>query len=241
MLRTVKRDDGIVNDLDDDVKLLQTNLNRKGYNLAADGKFGSLTELAVKDFQIKNGLSPTGIADSITIEKLTGIKEYKMSPDLEKDYIEFKKYESILNIVITNTPYVDMPLVFGLGSRESNWGRSLVNGWGDHGNAAGIFQVDKRWHGAHINSGDCWDFTKHATYALKLLNSNISYYITKYPNDDKKLNTLRGICAYNAGCGGVDNSIKRGGTPDSATTGANYGTDVLNRAKQFELKCSAIA
>lgn len=235
-MKTLKRDDGIVNDLDEDVKSLQELLNKIGYNLAADGKFGLKTENAIKDFQTKNLiLPPTGIADSITIQKIIEKKEKKnLTNGLEIDYNEYKKYESILKSVVQNLKYVDLPLSFGLGSRESNWGRTLVNNWGDHGNAAGIFQVDKRWHKPHIDSGDCNDFTKHSTYALNLLESNIKYFLKKYPLDSKDVNVSRGICAYNAGCGGVDNKLKQGMSADSATTGGNYGTDVLSRTGWFK-------
>lgn len=44
-----------------DVITLQTELNKRGYSLTADGIFGAKTETAVRDFQAKNGLSVDGI------------------------------------------------------------------------------------------------------------------------------------------------------------------------------------
>jgi peptidoglycan hydrolase-like protein with peptidoglycan-binding domain len=53
-----------------DVKYLQTNLNKLGYKLTADGIFGKLTLAAVKDFQKANGLAVDGIAGPNTFGKL---------------------------------------------------------------------------------------------------------------------------------------------------------------------------
>lgn len=49
---------------------LQNMLIRKGYKIAADGAFGPKTEVAVKDFQDKNGLTITGRIDTNTLNKL---------------------------------------------------------------------------------------------------------------------------------------------------------------------------
>lgn len=48
------------------VELLQTALIRAGYPMDADGKFGSITEQAVKDFQQKHGLTADGICGKNT-------------------------------------------------------------------------------------------------------------------------------------------------------------------------------
>lgn len=54
----------------EDVKELQVKLIRLGYDLGkwgADGDFGDMTEMAVDEFQKKNKLGITGIADKVTI------------------------------------------------------------------------------------------------------------------------------------------------------------------------------
>lgn len=52
------------------VKELQTQLNKFGYNLAVDGSFGQATENAVKDFQKKKGLIVDGIVGEQTKKAL---------------------------------------------------------------------------------------------------------------------------------------------------------------------------
>ena len=52
------------------VKQIQIYLNKVGYTLAVDEKFGKLTEQAVKDFQLKNGLKVDGIFGSLSMNKL---------------------------------------------------------------------------------------------------------------------------------------------------------------------------
>ncbi len=55
----------------EDVKKLQAELNKYGYNLAVDGQFGSKTQSAVKDYQKKNNLSVDGIVGENTWGSLT--------------------------------------------------------------------------------------------------------------------------------------------------------------------------
>jgi lipoprotein-anchoring transpeptidase ErfK/SrfK len=57
------------------VVYLQSRLKEKGIILdAADGRFGRMTELAVKYYQIWHGLEPSGIADEATYRSLGMIK-----------------------------------------------------------------------------------------------------------------------------------------------------------------------
>ena len=56
----------------DDVKELQLALNQNGADLKDDGIFGPVTEAAVKEYQLKNGLTPDGIVGPLTHAKLFG-------------------------------------------------------------------------------------------------------------------------------------------------------------------------
>ncbi len=52
------------------VTIIQNKLNAHGNSLSADGEFGNLTEKAVKSFQEKNQLPPTGRVDANTLKIL---------------------------------------------------------------------------------------------------------------------------------------------------------------------------
>jgi len=54
----------------EDVRELQKALKAKGYSLTADGILGAGTDVAIKDFQSKSGLSPDGVAGAMTREAL---------------------------------------------------------------------------------------------------------------------------------------------------------------------------
>ncbi len=54
-----------------DVEILQRALRAHGFQIAIDGDFGPATDLAVKRFQARCGIPPTGIADAATWTKLT--------------------------------------------------------------------------------------------------------------------------------------------------------------------------
>lgn len=62
------------------VKLLQKKLNKFGYNLSVDGIFGKGTKFAICDFQKRNKLKVTGMADVKTFDKL------KLAPTKETTY-----------------------------------------------------------------------------------------------------------------------------------------------------------
>jgi len=63
-----------LNSVGNNVKLVQTNLNNKGYKLTVDGIFGNLTLAAVKDYQAKNGLKVDGLVGPATLAKLIPAK-----------------------------------------------------------------------------------------------------------------------------------------------------------------------
>lgn len=55
----------------EEVKTLQTELNKRGYKLDVDGKFGPKTQAAVKDYQKRNNLAVDGIVGRNTWGSLT--------------------------------------------------------------------------------------------------------------------------------------------------------------------------
>lgn len=75
-----------IGDIGGDVRQLQTELHRKGYNLEPfDGIYGLRTHEAVMDLQKKNDLRPTGTFNQETREALrAGVRERAMGAQGEK-------------------------------------------------------------------------------------------------------------------------------------------------------------
>ena len=53
-----------------EVKKMQQALKALGYNVSADGSYGALTQMAVTQFQKRNGLTADGVAGSATLKLL---------------------------------------------------------------------------------------------------------------------------------------------------------------------------
>lgn len=117
-------------------------------------------------------------------------------------------------------------LLFAVASRETNM-RNIV---GDGGHGIGIFQRDNRaWKDYTLPAGKLstpagrdWYLShprRQAEDAAELLKSNYRHLGT----------WLAACAAYNAGAGAVSRMQSKGSHPDAATTGGDYGTDVLGR------------
>lgn len=122
----------------------------------------------------------------------------------------------------------DTHLLLALASRETNLrpDYAYCRKLGDRGYGHGIIQIDKRYHGEFLKEHDfkpqpepCLD------YGAALLRANLDHFNGDY---------LKALCAYNAGIGGVKRALRAGKTPDQATTGGDYGSDVLHRANLFK-------
>lgn len=74
---------------------MQQRLNLLGYQLKIDGKFGKKSETALKDWQSKQGLNPTGVLDVETKIKLMSVADRLYTPPkdivLERAVLELKK------------------------------------------------------------------------------------------------------------------------------------------------------
>lgn len=83
----------------DDVKTLQSALNKFGYALIVDGVFGAKTEIAVKNYQMKNGLVADGIVGPKTWDKL-GITSAQSNSKCIDPSVIYKP----LSVHVTNSP-----------------------------------------------------------------------------------------------------------------------------------------
>jgi peptidoglycan hydrolase-like protein with peptidoglycan-binding domain len=123
-------------ELCDEVKALQTELNREGFALAVDGLFGRDTESAVKRFQREHDLDDDGLVGPLTWAALLGTKP----PDLRSVFpttfpgnhaallAQFTTANTLYRAFIDEaaTEFGFPPAVIGgIGSRESQWGLDL--------------------------------------------------------------------------------------------------------------------
>lgn len=84
----------------DDVKLLQTLLNKHGYKLTADGIFGKGTLDAVKDYQAKYGLKADGIVEQALLEKLNAPAPAVAKADYSGTYIGYAWGDEVKGVAL---------------------------------------------------------------------------------------------------------------------------------------------
>ena len=121
-------------------------------------------------------------------------------------------------------------LLAGIASRESHVGRSLQGGWGDRGNGFGVMQVDRN---AHRIQGQDPRGIEHVTQAAGIFAKNLEIMTEsdRYAGWGDRYLLLGATAAYNFGIGNVRTKEKI----DIGTTGGDYGSDTLARAKYFYL------
>ncbi|XP_032418901.1 lysozyme g-like isoform X1 [Xiphophorus hellerii] len=143
----------------------------------------------------------------------------------QTDSGRMNKYKSKINRVGSQSG-IDPALIAAIISRESRAGNVLHDGWGDHGNAWGLMQVDIRHH---HKEGD-WDSEEHLRQATGILVHFIKRIQNKFPNWSKEQQLKGGIAAYNMGDGNVHSYEN----VDEKTTGKDYSNDVVARAKWYK-------
>lgn len=124
--------------LQNDVKELQTCLNRFGFNVDVDGIFGKGTEASVQQFQAVHNLTADGIVGQQTWAALEAVPESDdaagsaddfpttFSSDnagLSAQFAEALKFKDIINMAAERIG-VPSVVIVGIGSRESGWGLS---------------------------------------------------------------------------------------------------------------------
>ncbi|NXX77405.1 LYG protein, partial [Urocolius indicus] len=143
----------------------------------------------------------------------------------EGDLRNMQKYRAMI-IKVGNSKGIDPAVIAGIISRESHAGTVLDNGWGDHGNAFGLMQVDKRYH----NIVGSWDSEEHLAQGTEILCGMIQQIQRKFPSWTKEQQLKGGISAYNAG----PNNVQSYEGMDIGTTHNDYANDVVARAKFFK-------
>ncbi|XP_065840148.1 lysozyme g-like [Oscarella lobularis] len=134
---------------------------------------------------------------------------------------------------VTSEKGVDPYIILGIASRESNFGSTLKpDGYGkyDNGNGYGWMQVDKRHHIVDTSSGP--SSKNHYLQATDILVDSIRVVSNKHSDWEREYQIKGGIAGYNFGPSNV--WTKEG--IDKGTTGDDYSSDVLTRAKFFREK-----
>lgn len=115
-------------------------------------------------------------------------------------------------------------LLYAVGSRETNLGVVYTQGkTGDSGHGHGVWQLDDRFH--TIPAGFDTNPKAQADTAASILRILIDHF-------DGDVNAA--LCAYNAGARAVEKAIRAGRDPNRATTGHDYGVDVLGRMRYLQ-------
>jgi len=122
---------------------------------------------------------------------------------------------------------VPAAILAALASRESRCGSMLFNGWGDHENAFGIMQIDKRYH--EILGQNDPASIEHIEQAAGIFTDNLEKLKQKHPKWKDKHLIKGAAAAYNFGV----RNVKTIGKMDKGTTGDDYGSDVIARAQYY--------
>ena len=103
-------------------------------------------------------------------------------------------------------------------------------GWG-----RGLAQIDWQYH-EFARSGDWAEPNANLTYGADLLANEIGRWAATAPAARAHLSPVRlGLDAYNAGAHAVARALAVGASPESVTTGSDYATDVIRRARAIGL------
>jgi len=118
-------------------------------------------------------------------------------------------------------------LLAAIASRESRCGSVLVDGWGDNHHAFGIMQVDARYHGIEGSSDP--KSLEHIDQATGILASGLAEVMSLHQDWEDPCLLKGAIVAYNSGTHNVQTKYGM----DIGTTGNDYGSDVVARAKYY--------
>ena len=203
----------------------------------AEGKFGAAS-------------SPAALLSNATLGR-AGIPDHALVlSGHDHEVAEAAKYKPLVDAAADRF-HLDPLLVYGLGSRESDWGLTLKPpgpaGTGDWaprdpakwgfamppdglGWGRGLLQAD--YQQPFAQTGDWRDPAANIDHGCQELSGNIAYFTKLAPAgvDPRRA----GIAAYNCGRGGVMRAVNGGFDVDQFTTGKNYSTDVLHRMTWFQ-------
>ena len=122
----------------------------------------------------------------------------------------------------------NIPLAFllAIGSRESGLGRVLSPSCIGPGGEYGVWQINTGGvYSSWTAQNDPCDHAANAQKAASILSDELERFAGHYK---------RAAAAYNTGPADVRDLARQGRDPDEATTGGDYGSDVLWRARVIQ-------
>lgn len=174
----------------------------------------------------------TGASPQTASQDRLGCSGVPASEQMAKiDLQRMEKYKDMITRVGRSFK-IDPALIAGIISRESRAGNALQNGWGDHGRAWGLMQVDVTPTGGNHTRVGAWDSEEHIRQGTGILDYFIGRIRNKFEREGwTEAQILKGaIAAYNMGDGNV-HSYSR---VDENTTGKDYSNDVVARARWYK-------
>lgn len=130
---------------------------------------------------------------------------------------------------------VDPMLIVALGERESRWGDALTpkgpGGTGDGGHGRGLMQIDDRSHADWLAANDWTDPLVNIRGGVKIFMAAYNFMKAKGLQGEQLMQAA--AAAYNAGAGRVWQAVATSKSPDSVTTGGDYGSDVVKKMASY--------
>ncbi|CAK8680225.1 unnamed protein product [Clavelina lepadiformis] len=172
-------------------------------------------------------LNPTGASQRTARQDRLNYAGVRASEKLANtDLMRMKQYKNLIAKVAKDLNF-DGAIIAAIISRESRAGAALDSkGYGDHGNGYGLMQVDKRHH--HRLKGGPYS-EEHIRHGTEILISFIRKVQARFPSWTRARQLQGGVAAYNFG---LDN-VRTWTRLDIGTTGNDYSSDVIARAKYF--------
>ncbi|XP_066448909.1 lysozyme g-like [Eleutherodactylus coqui] len=183
--------------------------------VATSGKYGDITKVPTTGASLQ-----TAKQDKLTYGGVKASQKLAAT-----DLGRMSRYKAKI-LAVAKKENIDPAIITGMISRETRAGNTLVNGWGDHNNAWGLMQVDKRYH----KPVGAWDSEQHITQGTQILIYMWNAIKKKFPKASNEAVLKGSIAAYNAG----QNSVTDLNKVDQRTTGGDYANDVVARAQYFK-------
>jgi peptidoglycan hydrolase-like protein with peptidoglycan-binding domain len=149
----------------------------------------------------------------------------------ENDWVRVKELAGLFQTAAKKFG-IPAAVLAALAGRESRCGKSgiLKDGWGDRGQAFGIMQIDRRSHKLEgLDDPKGFKGLAHIEQAAGIFCENLEMIEREHPDWQPPFVLKGAAVAYNAGPGNVRTIEKM----DVGTTGDDYGSDVIARAKYY--------